>query len=114
MLLIPGSPLVLLPEEGVLHAQDLDDPELGLWHRLVEKAVHRPVAAVFAGDRHLQEVLAHRHGQPCLRKKAGRVGGRRREGMRRGEIHGWGGGGGGGAGEGRWSEAAQSPRERKR
>lgn len=75
MLLIPRSPLVLLPEEGVLHAQDLDDPELGLRHRLVEKAVHRPVAAVFTRDRHLQKVLAHRHGQPCFRKKAGWVGG---------------------------------------
>lgn len=95
MNLLLGSPLILLPEEGVLHTQDLDDPELGLGHCLVEKAVHCAVAAVFTRDRHLQEVLAHRHGQPRFRKKAGRVGGGRREGMRGGEIHGRGGGGGG-------------------
>lgn len=96
-------PLVLLPQERVLHTLDLDDPELGLRHRLVEKAVHRPVAAVLTGHRHLQEVLAHRHGQPRFRKQTGRVGGRRRERMRRGEIHGGRGGGGGrgGTGEGR-------------
>ena len=47
MFALPGSPLVLLPEEGVLHTLDLDDPELGLRNCLVEKAVNRPVAAVF-------------------------------------------------------------------
>lgn len=99
MLRLCFAPLILLPEERILHALDLDDPELGLRHRLVEKAVHGPVAAVFARHRHLQEVLAHRHGQPRFRKKAGRVGGRRREGMRRGEVHG--GGRGGRTGEGR-------------
>lgn len=41
------SPLILLPEERILHTLDLDDPELCLRHRLVEKAVHCSVAAVF-------------------------------------------------------------------
>lgn len=113
MLPLLDSPLVLLPEEGVLHTLDFDDPELGLRHCLVEKAVHCPVAPVFTRDWHLQEVLAHRHWQPCFRKKAGWVGSRRREGMRRGEIHGW-GRGRGGTGEGRWREAAQSPRQKKK
>lgn len=85
--MISFSPLVLLPEKGVLHTQDLDNPELGLRHSLVEEAVHRPVAAVFTCDWHLQEVLTHRHGQPCFWKKAGWVGGCWREGMRRREIH---------------------------
>lgn len=74
------SPFVLLPEEGVLHTLNLDDPELGLRDRLVEQAVHRPVAAVFTGHRHPQEVLGHRHWQPCFWKKARRVGGRWRQG----------------------------------
>lgn len=74
MMLLP-SPLVLLPEEGVLHTLNLDDPELGFRHGLVEQAVHRPVAAVFAGHGHPQEVLTHRHWQPRLRKEAGWVGG---------------------------------------
>lgn len=116
MLLLLRSPLVLLPEEGVLHAQDLDDPELGLRHCLVEKAVHCAVTAVFTWDGHLQEVLGHRHRQPRFRKKAGWVGGGRRERMRRREIHGWRGGGGkwgrgGGAGQGSRGEAAQRPRQ---
>lgn len=72
-----ASPLVLLPEKGVLYSLDLDDPELGLGHRLVEQAVHGPVAAVFPGHGHPQEVLAHWHGQPRFWKKAGLVGARR-------------------------------------
>lgn len=71
------SPLVLLPEEGVLHAQDLHNPELGLRHRLVKETVHGPVAAVLARHWHLQKVLAHCHGQPCFWEKAGWVGGGR-------------------------------------
>lgn len=47
MFALLSSPLVLLPEEGVLHTLDLDDPEFGLRNCLVEKAVNRPVAAVF-------------------------------------------------------------------
>lgn len=82
------SPLIFLPEEGVLDPLDLDDPELGFRHRLVEQAVHRPVAAVFAGHRDPQEILAHGHWQPCLWEKAWRVGGGRREGVRRGDVHG--------------------------
>lgn len=85
------SPFILLPEEGVLHTLDLDDPELGLRHGLVEKAVHCPVAAVFPGHGHPQEVLGHRHRQPRFWKRAGWVCGCRREGMRCRDIHGRGG-----------------------
>lgn len=70
-----NSPLVLLPEEGVLNTQDLDDPVLGLQHGLVEKAVHCAVAAVFTRNWNLKKVLVHHHRQPGLWKKAGRVGG---------------------------------------
>lgn len=102
------SPLVLLPQERVLDPLDPDDPELGLGHRLVEQAVHGPVAPVLSRYRHLQEVLVHCHGQPCLWEQAGGVGGGWGEGVGRGVIQQGRGGGGGGNGRG-GGAATQSP-----
>ena len=85
------SPPVLLPQEGVLDAEDLQDAELRLGDGFVEEGVNGPVAPVVTGYGHLQEVLAGCHGQPGLREHAGGGGGggreRERERERHAEIH---------------------------